>query len=454
MPGPGWMTGLYTIEPDAGVLVFAAAISLLTGLVFGLLPARRASRIDLVDGLRESGRGAGSGPQGGKLRGSLVVAQVAMAVVLVTGAGLLLRTLDNLSQVEVGFNSANLMTVQFRLPNNKYDNEEKVVQFFGSMIEKVEAVPGVTGVATAFGMPFTGDEGRREILVGGVDPGPTVEVPSVRANIVSTDYFSVMGIPLLSGRGFESTDHGSSPWVAVVSEQAAKTLWPEESPIGKTFSTRGQDGLFTVVGVVGDIYNRGLRSGVDPMVYSHHAQVPSRFATLAARTHGDPHALAMPIRNAIWELDAEQPLWEVMTQEERIATWTGSDRFMGSLVGIFALLALILAAVGIGGVVAYSVALRRREIGVRLSLGAGRGQILGLVLGQGLRLVALGVGLGLVGALALQEVLASLLFGVDGLDLGIFTAVPLTLTLVALLATLGPAWSASRLDPVKTLRED
>ena len=451
--GPGRFTRLHVIDLDLRVLAFAAVVSLLTGIVFGLLPARRASRVDLVDGLQGTSR-TGSGSQGQHLRSALVVAQVALAVLLVTAAGLLLRSLQNLNALELGFDTEQLMTVQFRLPANKYADGEQVVRFFDDMLERVEALPGIEGAAAALGMPFTGDEGRYPILVDGVDPGPSVEVPQVRCNIVSTDYFQVLGIPLLSGRSFEATDEASASLVAVVSEQASERLWPGRSPLGETFSLRGEERLYTVVGVVGDIYNRGLRRGVDPLIYSHHPQSPALFATVAARTTGDPHAAAPAIQEAIWQVDPEQPLWEVMTQEERIAQWQGSDRFMSSLVSIFALLALLLAAVGIGGVVAYSVALRRRELGVRLSLGARREQILGLVLGQGLRLVLLGLALGLLGTLGLHQVLSSLLFGVSPFEPSVFLAVPLTLGIVALLATLGPAWHAARLDPVRTLREE
>ncbi len=450
--GPSWLGQLYAIEPDPTVLLFALGVSVLTGLAFGLVPARRAARVDLTEGLKEGAKS--SSRQGGRLRSGLVVVQLAVAVVLVVGAGLLARSVENLDRVEVGFDTRNLLTVQFRLPQNKYAEDQQVVGFFDEMLAKVAAVPGVTGVASAYGMPFTGDEGQVQVLADGVDPGPDATLPLLRANVVSPNYFAVMGIPLATGRVFDDGDRAGTPLVAVLSEKAAETIFKGEPALGRTFTTREDDAVATVIGIVGDVYNRGLRQGVDPMVYVNYRQRPAIFATIAARTVPAPHALSQAIRDAIWEVDAEQPLWEVMTQEERIAFWTGSDRFITSLIMVFAAVALLLAAVGIGGVIAYSISLRRRELGVRMSLGANRKQIVQLVLGQCLRLLVPGVALGLLGAVALKNTLATWLFGVAALDPGTFAAASLTLALVALAATAGSAWRAAWLDPVTALRED
>ena len=453
--GPGWIQGRYSVEPNPTVLLFALSVVLVTGVVFGLAPARRAARVDLVEGLTEGTPRGGHGRSAGRLRAALVVAQTALAVMLLIGAGLLIRSMDNLSHVDVGFDADNLLQVQFRLPANKYQTDEQVSIFFDRMIERVGAVPGVRGVATAFGMPFTGDEWRTTIVAEGVDP--STELPQIRTNFVSRDYFQVMGIPLKAGRGFESGDTAGSVPAAVVSEGALKRIWPDAEPrstVGRAFGIQEAEGVrLQVVGVVGDIYNRGLRDGIDPMIYVDYRQSPRHFATLAARTDGDPLALAPAVREAIWELDADQPLWEVMSQRQRIAQWTGSDRFMTSLLSLFALVALALAALGIGGVLAYQVMLRRHEVGVRMSLGATRGQIVRLVMGQGLGMVVLGLALGLVGAVALRGALSSFLFGIAGLDPAVFLLTPVLLGAVAILAILGPAWRAAWLDPVRTLRD-
>ncbi len=453
--GPGRFGRLYAVDPDPRVLIFALAVSLLTGILFGLMPARRAARVNLIEGLQEGGRGNGPGQKGQRLRAGLVIAQVALAVMLVISAGLLMRSFVNLHQVDVGFDKAQLLTLQFRIPANKYETDEQVINFFDDILERVAAVPGVEGVASALGMPFTGDEPRIRVLDGGVDPGEGVEVPTIRANVVSQNYFEHMKIPMLAGRGFSSGDNASGAPVAVISEQAAITVWPDTTDfIGRTFAMRGDDTLFRVVGVVGDIYNRGLRDDVDPMVYFSYRQDAQRFATIAARVNGDPHAFDDPIRQAIWEIDSEQPLWEIMTQDERIAQWTGTDRFMASLLGIFALVALTLAAIGIGGVLAHSVSMRRRELGIRLSLGASQARILKMILGHGLSLVSTGVVIGFFGALALSQTLASWLFGVAAFDATIFLAAPVLLIVVALLSAMGPAWRAAWLDPVHTLRDE
>lgn len=454
--GPGWMQGLYKVEPNPTVLVFAFGVALATGLVFGLAPARRAARVDLVDGLQEGTPRGGQGRSAGRLRAALVVAQTALAVMLLIGAGLLLRSMDNLSRVDVGFERDGLLQVQFRLPANKYETDEQVALFFDRMVERVSAVPGVQGVATAQCMPFTGDGGRIGVLPDGVDDG--ADPVRVAANVVSPGYFEVMGVPILVGRELDDSDHSGSFPATVVSEGAAKRLWPDVEPrsvVGRSFEIAGEQPVsLQVVGVAGDIYNRGLRDGVEPMVYATYRQMPTHFATLAARTGGDPLSYAPAVREAIWELDADQPLWEVMTQNERIAQWTGSDRFMTSLLGLFALVALALAALGLGGVLAYQVMLRRHELGVRMSLGATRSQIVRLVMGQGMGMVALGLGLGLLGAVALQGALSSFLFGIAGLDAAVFLLTPLLLATVALLAILGPAWRAAWLDPVRTLRDE
>lgn len=452
--GPGWLVGSYAIEPDPKVLLFALAVTILAGLAFGLVPARRAANVNLVEGLRDGGRGSGFGPRGGKLRSSLVVAQVAMAVVLVIGAGLLVRSIHHLGQVDVGFDTANLLTVQFRLAANDYETDEQVIAFFDQALEDVRAVPGVLDAASAIDMPFTGDGGRAPFLADGIDPGAEVEVPSLRVNLVSPGYFRVMGITRLEGRTFDDTDLADGLPVVVLSRQAAERLWPGRSPIGRTLAARGDETSYSVIGVVDDIYNRGIRNGYDPMAYFTYRQEPSRFATLAARTSTDPHALADAIRAAIWQSNPDQPLWEVMTQEERIAGWSGSDRFLTILVGLFSAIALLLAAVGIGGVMAYSVALRRRELGVRISLGATRRQIAQMVVLGGFRLVALGLVLGLVGAVALHRVLDSFLYGMSAVDLSVFVGGPLLLALVALVSILVPASRAASVDPLEALEDD
>ncbi len=452
--GPGWIGGLYTVDLNLSVLAFLAAVSLATGVLFGLAPTLRASRTDLVDSLREGGLEPSAGRRGGQLRGALVVAQMALAVMLLIGAGLLIRSVGELQRVDVGFERDNLLTVQFRLPNNKYAEDEQIVQFFDRMLERVAAVPGVLGVASAQDLPFTGDGGRAPILADGVDPGADVQVPVAGLNFVNADYFGVMGIPLVAGRGFSAADRAGSMPATVVSRRVAEALWSGEDAVGRTLRVRGDEDntLFHVVGVAGDIHNRGLTGEVSPMAYFPYAQQPSHFATIGVRVRAEPMSYAPAVRAAIWEIDPDQPLWEVMTQNDRIGQWTGSQRFTTSLLTVFAAIAVALAAIGIAGVLAYSVGQRTREIGIRLALGAGREQILRQVMTQGLLLLVGGMVIGVVGAALLTRLLEGFLFGVGAVDAVTFALAPALLTIAALVACYLPARKASSVDPLVALR--
>lgn len=452
--GPGWIGGVFAVDLNLYVLAFLAAVSLATGVLFGLAPSLRASRTDLTEALREGGRAHSAGGRSGRLRGALVVGQMALAVMLLIGAGLLIRSVGELQRVDVGFDRDDLLTVQFRLPNNKYAEDEQIVQFFDRMLERVAAVPGVRSVVSAQDLPFTGDGGRAPILAGGVDPGEDVQVPVVGVNRVSANYFEAMGIPIAAGRGFTAGDREGAAPAVVVSRRVAEQLWPGEGAVGRTLSIRGDDDgtLFQVVGVAGDIHNRGLTSGVYPMVYVANAQAPSRFATIGVRVPSEPMSYAPAVRAAIWEIDPDQPLWEVMTQNDRIGQWTGSQRFTTSLLSVFAAIAVALAAIGIAGVLAYSVGQRTHEIGIRLALGAGRGQIVSLVMGKGMLLLGGGVLLGVAGAALLSRLLEGFLFGVGGFDAATFALAPALLAVAALVACYLPARKASSVDPLEALR--
>ncbi|MEM8994099.1 MAG: ABC transporter permease [Acidobacteriota bacterium] len=339
--GPGWLGGLYAIAPDLRVFLFALCITTLTGLAFGLLPAYRAGRADLVDGLKDGGRGAGSSRRSGRLRSGLVIAQTALAAMLIINAGLLVRSFQNLQGIDLGFRSEGLMTVQFRLPANKYESDESVIAFFDELIAKVEALPGVEAAATALGMPFTGDDSRAQALADGVEPGAEVEVPTPYVNSVSPGFFAAMGIPRLSGRTFTHGDGADGLPVAVLSERAVTDLWPGgEDPVGRTLRFRGSEAEVTVVGVVGAIYANGFRDGPDPVVYLVNRQNVVRFATLAARVAGDPYSHGPALKQAIWDLDPNQPVWEVISQVDRIGGSLGSNRFVASLLAVFAGIAL------------------------------------------------------------------------------------------------------------------
>ncbi|MEM6797353.1 MAG: ABC transporter permease, partial [Acidobacteriota bacterium] len=387
LSGYGGLATRYSVEPNLQVLGFSCLISVLTGLLFGLAPARQTLKISLVDGLREGGRGSGSGRSNQRVRAGLVVLQMGLAVMLVIGAGLLLRSASNLRSIEVGFEKEQLLMVQFRIPENKYETEEQIRAFFDGVLESVGALPGVESAATALGMPFTGDEGTAAVLAEGVDPNTDAQLPSLSLNIVSLGYFETLGIPLLAGRTFDGSERAGEPAV-LLSREAASRVWPgQDDVLGKALSIRGGERRYRVIGVVDDIYSSGLRSGIDPMLYFCNLQEPSRFATLSARVVGDPYEHSEAVRQAIWSVDPDQPLWEIMSQADRIRGWNSFDRLITSLLSVFALVALGLAAIGIGGILAYQVTQRRREFSIRLSLGASRGRIIKMIFGQGLALV-------------------------------------------------------------------
>ncbi|MEE8061689.1 MAG: ABC transporter permease [Gemmatimonadales bacterium] len=451
--GPGWGRR-FDVGMDLTVLGFIAVVSLATSVLFGLAPALRASRVDLTISLREGSQALATGLKGNRLRSGLVVAQMALAVMLLIGAGLLLRSFSALQNVPVGFERDNMLTMQFRLPNNKYETDEQIIAFYDEMLGRVGALPGVQTITFAQGMPFAGDEGRFPFLKDGIEPGLDVDVPLIWFNTISHNYFEAMGIPLLAGRSFTGTDQLDHTPVAVVGQGVVDQFWPGEDVLGQTFRVRGDTINITIIGVVGDIRGRGLENDWQSLVYFAYTQNPTHFATIGVRVPSDPTSYTTAVRDAIWAIDADQPVWEIMTQNKRIGYWVDSQRFTTSLLLIFSGVALVLAAIGIAGVIAYMVGQRIHEIGIRLALGAAQPRILGMVMGQGATLLGLGLGVGILGALALSRLLSGVLFGVSALDVVSFSVAPVILAVVALLACYLPARRASKVDPGLALRVD
>jgi len=451
--GPGWIGGRFATAIHPGILGFVAVVTLLTSIIFGLAPTLRASRVDLRDAMQESGPSQ-TGRRGQRFRSSLVAVQMALAVMLLVGAGLLLRSLSRLQAVDVGFDRDNLLTMQFRLPRNKYDTDEKVIAFFDEMLRRVRAVSGVIDAASAQSMPFTGDGGSVPFLKDGVDPGEGVDPPRVAVNLVSNNYFAVLRIPVLKGHVFTPADRAGTEPVVVVSQGIADRFYPREDLLGRTVRVRGDTTRFTIIGVVGDIKDRGLVAEAAPTFYASQEQFPTRFATIGIRVPNNPTTYVAPVRDAIWAIDADQPLWEIMTQNERIGYWTSSEEFSTWLMSIFSALALVLAAVGIAGIIAYSVGTRTHEFGIRMALGARQPAILGLVMRQGAVVLGAGIVVGILGAAALSRALAGILYGVSTTDAVAFLAAPAVLLVVALVACYLPARRAARVDPSTALRHE
>jgi putative ABC transport system permease protein len=437
---------------DGTVLAFALGLTALTALVFGLAPAAYASRPDLSQVLRDSARGVGGG-QRTRMRDLLVVSEVAVSLILLIGAGLLLQSAVAMQRATPGFRTDRLLTLEFRLPAARYDTPDKIAGFLRTALQKLEAVPGLESVTLARAVPFSGNGGSDQLEVEGRPaPLPGQELTAL-SNIVSAGYFRTLGIPLLGGRDFDTRDGKDSPRVVVVNRFLAAQVWPGEDPLGKRLRVKGQDPWLTVVGVAGDTKHFSLTEAPRPQIYTTHEQDPRIFACVIAHTKGEPTTMVGAVRQAIWSVDRDQPMWKVLPMAELVERSRGPARATTMVVAVVALTALLLAAVGLYGVMSYLVAQRTQEIGIRMALGAHAAEVVRLVVGRGLRLTLFAVGLGLAGAAALSRLLATLLFGVQPLDVATFAAATLLLGVVSLLAAYLPARRAARLDPVVALAE-
>jgi putative ABC transport system permease protein len=458
---PGNIPRLDELGLDASVVIFTALVSIITGVAFGLFPALRATRSNLHESLKEGGRAGSADRVGAFVRRSLVVAEVALALTLLVGGGLLLRSFSRLSSVDPGFDSRNLLTFNLSLPSTKYPSDTVRRAFFAEAITKLSALPGVQGVAVASVLPFSGNWSTGSFNVEGYEVPPDAPSPWGDQRVVSAGYFETMGAPLVAGRYLDATDRLGGFRVAVVDDEFVKRFYkPGESAIGKRLwfgeatpndSTR----FITIVGVVGHARHEGLDAEPRVQVYRPFAQAGGGGGgTMVLRTTGDPLRMVPAVRTAIHEIDRDMPLAGIHTMEEMIGTSMSQRRLSTILLGTFSALALLLATIGIYGVMSYTVSQRQREIGIRMALGASRDGVLRLVLRQGMTLAIIGVVIGLFGAFALTRLVASQLYGIQATDPATFVVVTLLLTTVALVASLVPAMRATRVDPVIALREE
>jgi len=439
------------ISIDGTVLLFTLAVSLVTGLVFGALPA--LSRTTPADALKEGGDRAGTGGAGLRLRNGLLVGQLALSFMLLIGAGLMLRSLLKLQQVDPGFHTGQVLTAGIDLNWSRYDSEEKRLDFYRHLLPRLAALPGVTEVAFGSTFPLNDSQPWTNSLRIESRPLPAGQTaPRVDMRVASPEYFTTLGIPLLSGRLFTAEDDAKTTQVAVVNRAMARRFWGSQDPIGQRLSFDAGKTWKTVVGVIGDVKQYGLNHAPSEEVYRPLAQVPLLGGHVLLRTAGRPQALESGLRDAVRAIDAEQPVYAVRTVEETRAESLAAPRLTATLLGLFALLALIITATGIAGLVAFSVSRRTHEIGIRMALGAVRGSVLWMVLQQGTALVLGGLLLGVAGALAFTRVLANLLFQVQPTDPLTFLTVFLTLLAVAAVACLLPARRATRIQPIVALR--
>jgi putative ABC transport system permease protein len=443
------------IKIDSSVLIFTLAASLLSGIVFGLAPALHISNPDLTESLKEGGRNSGAGASRNRLRSALVVSEVAMALVLLICAGLLIKSVLRLRDVSPGFNSENQLTMNVTLPSAKYPKAPMWVAAYNRMIERIEALPGVQSAGLTSVLPLSGNFDGRGLAVEDY-PKPRGEEIDVDLYITTPGYLRTMAIPLLKGRALTEQDTENVSQVALINETMARELWPDQNPIGKRIkfpgSERNPQPWRTIVGVMGDVKQYVL-DRKDPMqIYLPEAQYPTSFMSLVVRTSVDPKTMIAAVRNEIHAVDKDQAIYNVTTLDQLLADSISLRRFSMILLIIFAAVALTLAAVGIYGVISYSVTQRTHEIGIRMALGASRRDIIKLVVGQGMMLTLAGVGVGLVASFALTRVLESLLFAVSETDPTTFILIPATLTIVALGACAVPARRATKVDPMIALR--
>jgi predicted permease len=450
---PEELPRLGEVRMDGRVLAFTLLVSLGTGVLFGLVPALQASSPDLNGVLRQGGGGRLAGGRN-RSRSALVVGEVALAVVLLISAGLLLRSLWRLQDVEPGFRPEGVLTWSVSLPTSRYPDPARQAALFQQLLERVEALPGVKSAGAVSDLPQGGNDIAFSLDVEGAPPPAAGEQRAVGFQPVTPGYFRTLGIALRAGRDVTPADREGAQPVALVNETTARRYWPGEDAVGKRIRLGGEEDWRTVIGVVADIRHGGPMQAPRAEAYVPVLQRTFFFLQFAARTDGEPLALVPGVREAVASLDSELPISQVRTLEDLTSTAMARPRFLSTLVALFAGLALLLAGVGLSGVIAYMARQRTQEIGIRMALGARPGDVLRLVLGSGVRLAALGVGLGLAVAWAATRVMASQLHGVSATDPLTFGSLAALVFGVALLATWLPARRATRVDPLVAMRSE
>jgi putative ABC transport system permease protein len=444
------------VKIDATIFGFTLLLSLLTGVVFGLAPALQAAKVDLNEALKQSGGRTGTGTGHRRLRGALVVIEVALALVLLVGAGLLIQTFLRLRALDIGVNPENVLTLRTTLPRNRYGELPKRAAFYQQVLERVRALPGVVSAGYTTAVPLTWKGGTNGFSIEGREPKPGQDANSRQASV---GYLETMGIKLRQGRFFDDHDDTQAQPVSIINELMARQYWPGESALGKRFKLGPPDSprpWVTVVGVIGDVKEMGLEAPPKAEMFFPYLQQPDTLwnmpRDLTVRTTGDPLSLAASVRQAVWSVDRIQPVSNIRTMDDILSEEVAQRRIGMTLLVAFAALALLLASLGIYGVMSYAVTQRTQEIGIRMALGAGRPAVLLMVLADGLRLAGAGVALGLGVSFALTRLMTGLLFGVSASDPRTLVGVTLLLTAVALLACYLPARRATKVDPMIALR--
>jgi putative ABC transport system permease protein len=447
---------------DLEVLLFTTAVAIVTSIAFSLAPALRALRVDLTESLKDGAQGASSGGARQRFRSALVVVEMALAVVLLVGAGLMLRSLWSLQRVPLGFDPARVLTMRLSLPNASYQTPEQVVDFYQRLLDNVRGLPGVASAGAVRALPLGSTIGDFGLRIEGYTPPPGTGAKG-DWQIATPGYLESIGERIVRGRPITSDDKADTMLVGLINEELARLYWNGRDPIGGRFRIGGGGAnrpWVTVVGIVGNVRHNGITEVIKEKFYVPHTQWhksvgnPIRSMSLVLKTQGDPNALAGPVRQAVRALDPSLPVADVRTMDDVVSATLSAPRFTGMLLGVFAGLALALSAIGIYGVLSYVVSRRTREIGIRVAIGAGRAQVLRLVLGSGVGLSLVGIVIGLAAAASLSRLMTTLLHDVKPGDPGTFIAVAVILTAVAIAASLVPAWRATRVDPVRALKTE
>jgi putative ABC transport system permease protein len=443
-----WMS---QVSMDPRVLTFTLAISILSGVLFGLAPSLELSKTDVNRALRDEGRGSTGNLRRNRARGVLVVGQVALSMILLVGAGLLIRSFVRLRTSPPGFDPSNVLTMLVTLMPSHYSQPSQMTQFYRNALEQVQSVPGIEAAAISTALPGSWTHSS-PVLPEGQPAVPLGQRPIEAIQQISPDYLKVMRIPLIAGRMFDAHDDEKSKPVALVNQAAARKFWPNEGAVGKRIWIGNMPAPFEVVGVVGDTKNRGVAVPPEPEVFEPYPQLPFLMVQMNVRTSMDPHSAESAVRARLESVDRDQPVTDVRTMQEYLETLSAPARFTTVLLGIFSGVAFVLAVVGLYGVIAYSVAQRQQELGIRLALGAARSDIFRLVIGGGLTLTGAGIVIGVAGSIALTRVMGKLLYQTSATDPATFLACALLFTATALAASYIPARRAAGIDPTTALR--